>query len=469
MPAMLGSQAGRLGHSVPSEGRLNTPRRKERAMPRNKHKWFAFSRMPNQDFSVALRFTFALSLAILILAAPSAAQTVTDIYNFTGNAGDGSEPGVPMIVGANGVLYGTTVSGGDLSCGVGGCGTVFQVTPSDGQWTHSTIYEFQGGRDGVDSYSVLTLDRAGRLYGVTNSGTPYGAIYRLTPGAPGEIRHFHLLYEFKGQSDGAYSLSPLFLDNSGAIYGASLQGGLHGKGCNQQFGCGAVFQLVPPAGPGDVWTENTLYDFRGLADGRNPSTMIMDSTGTIYGTTTSGGTFNQNCPSGCGVVFKLARQNGFWKYSVIHRFKGTPNQIPYGNLVLGPKGVLYGLVRRGFEGSGGGDIFELTPPVGQTRCWTLQTIHRYPTNTYPATNLTLAANGVLYGDIYGDQDFDWGYVFQLVPPAQPEENWTYTTLVDFNRLGFSQNPDGVVLASGTLYVTMSGGTYWPGAIVSVVP
>jgi hypothetical protein len=419
----------------------------------------------NQRFSAVLRFGFVLCLAALILAIPSAAQTVTDIYNFTGNPGDGFEPTVPMIVSPNGVFYGTTLSGGDFNCGYGGCGTVFQLTHSGSQWTHTTIYQFQGGTDGYQSYSNLTLDRAGRLYGVTFGGTPWNAVFRLTPGNPWQ---FALLYQFTGQSDGGYPLSPVFLDNKGAVYGATQEGGLHGKGCNQQFGCGAIFQLVPPSQPGGTWTEHTLYEFTGASDGGNPSTVIMDNTGTIYGTTTSGGTFNSSCPSGCGVVFKLTPNNGAWSYSVIYSFSGSPDNIPYGNLVLGPNGVLFGLVKRGYLGGGGAAIFLLAPPKG-TGSWTLRDIYVTSGQSYPVTNLTIGPNAILCGDIYGDQDLDYGYVFQLVPPSQPGGQWTYTTLVDFNKVGPSQNPEGVLVSSGVLYVSLSGGTYWPGAIVSVVP
>jgi hypothetical protein len=87
------------------------------------------SSVHRQSLSV-LSFVCALCLAVLMFAVPSGAQTVTDIYNFTGNSGDGFEPTVPMIVSPDGVLYGTTLFGGDFNCSPGiGCGTVFQLTP----------------------------------------------------------------------------------------------------------------------------------------------------------------------------------------------------------------------------------------------------------------------------------------------------------------------------------------------------
>jgi hypothetical protein len=304
------------------------------------------------------------------------------------------------------------------------------------------------------------------LYGATSNGTPNGAIFRLTPGAPGKRWHFKLLYEFKGQRDGGYPSSPVFLDNSGAIYGASQLGGLSGKGCNQQYGCGAIFQLVPPAHKDGSWTAHVLYEFQGADDGGNPSTMIMDSTGNIYGTTAYGGNFNKNCPLGCGVIFQLFPVNGTWAYKVLYTFHGAPHRSP-SNLVKDASGNLFGTV--GVAPYTGGDIFELSPPTGGTGSWTLNYIHHYYQN-YPATDLTLGPSGTLYGDIYGDQDLDFGYIFKMTPPIQQGGAWTYTTLVNLNKSSNSQNPTGVVVGlQGDIYSPLSGGGYGNGSIVSVVP
>jgi hypothetical protein len=93
----------------------------------------------------------------------------------------------------------------------------------------------------------------------------------------------------------------------------------------------------------------------------------------------------------------------------------------------------------------------------------------YYDNNYPATNLILGPNGALYGDIYGDQDLNWGYVFEMTQPLQAGEKWGYKTLVNLNGTAY-QNPAGIVVGlNGDLYTTISGGTYWPGNILSVVP
>jgi hypothetical protein len=424
------------------------------------------SRRRNREAFSLPRFVFVLSVVSLIFILPSSAQTGENIFTFSYAPGVGYEPIVPLIAGSSGALYGTTVLGGNTECNDGlGCGTVFQLTQIDGTWSHTTLYDFEGGKDGVQSISTLALDNAGRLYGVTDSGTPDGAVYQLTPAGSGEPWDFSLIYEFTGESDGAYALSPLVV-RGGAIYGATQLGGLHGQGCNQQSGCGAIFQLLPPSQAGGPWTETTLYDFKGAADGGNPSSLIMARTGTIYGMTYSGGTFNSNCDLGCGVVFQLVPQASGWDYSVIYSFSGEPDEYPYGSLIIDSEGNLYGLVGLGQQASKGGAIFKLTPPSSGTGSWSLQNIHEYR-EMYPATNLTLSSNGVLFGDVYGDEDFNAGYLFQLSPP-QTGQNWAYRNLVNFNGTVY-QNPQGVVVVDGALFVTITGGGYAPGNIVSVSP
>lgn len=411
------------------------------------------------------RYAFAFSLVTAVFWTQSPAQSITDIHDFGFNPGDGDGPGASLIAGPTGTLYGTTQFGGDLNCSGGfgfGCGIIYQLAPSGGQWNFSTLYEFTGQQDGLHGATTLAMDGAGNLYGPTSGGTtPYGAIFELTPGAPGQPWNFSLIYSFQNQTDGAQAISPLFIDASGTIYGATVEGGLKGRGCFQSGGCGAIFQLVPRAQPGGTWTEHTLYQFQGARYGGNPGSLFMDSTGTIYGTTDYGGSFS--CSSGCGVAFQLKLQNGAWTYTVIHRFNPKTGETPYG-LVGDSTGALYGLASSpvGFAGN----VFRLTPPTNG-KSWKFSSIYTY-TNAYPPTNLTLGANGVLYGDIYGDPDGYPGYAFQLAPSGGSKK-WKYKTLYDFSTYTFGANPDGVLFYGGNLFVSMTDGGYAAGNIDLIVP
>jgi uncharacterized repeat protein (TIGR03803 family) len=63
-------------------------------------------------------------------------------------------------------------------------------------------------------------------------------------------------------------------------------------------------------------TFNVLYNFTGGADGSNPYTgLTIDRTGTLYGTTLTGGT-------GHGTVFKLAKTGSNWILTTLYTFAG---------------------------------------------------------------------------------------------------------------------------------------------------
>ena len=95
---------------------------------------------------------------------------MSTLWNFGGI--DGSLPQGGVIRGANGTLYGTTYSGGDLAkCNFIGCGVAFQLTPGvGGVWTQTILHTFTGGQDGAAPQGALLRNKAGVLYGTTSSG-----------------------------------------------------------------------------------------------------------------------------------------------------------------------------------------------------------------------------------------------------------------------------------------------------------
>jgi uncharacterized repeat protein (TIGR03803 family) len=95
----------------------------------------------------------------------------------SGSSGDGSYPQYALLLGADGMLYGSTQVGGDSKCD---CGTLFRFDPASNSLT--TLYRFKRA-DGAYVSGPLVRDAAGRLYGTTSSGGPFdaGTIFRLTP------------------------------------------------------------------------------------------------------------------------------------------------------------------------------------------------------------------------------------------------------------------------------------------------
>jgi uncharacterized repeat protein (TIGR03803 family) len=242
-------------------------------------------------------------------AVAGGAWTVTVLYNFTGQGGDGAGP-AGVAIGAQGVLYGVTGLGGTSSSCSGGCGTVFSLSPpasSGGAWTESVLHSF-GRNDGYQPVSVA-IGSGGVLYGMTWAGGTSancgaggcGTAFSLTPpAAAGGSWTETVLHDFTSQGgDGSFPLGALVTETSGRIYGTTKGGG--GAGCPQQGGCGTAFVLTPPASPGGVWTETVLHHFPGQSGGGLPSAgLVIGESGVLYGTTYSGGT------SGYGTVFSLA-------------------------------------------------------------------------------------------------------------------------------------------------------------------
>jgi uncharacterized protein YceK len=124
---------------------------------------------------------------------PGGAWTETVIYAFTGANGDGALPSAGVVLGGNGVLYGTTGYGGSSTSGspcttygVPGCGTVFALTPpatSGGVWTETVLHSFTGQNGDGGNPGPLVLSSSGVLYGPATSGGTAGAgtIFAVKP------------------------------------------------------------------------------------------------------------------------------------------------------------------------------------------------------------------------------------------------------------------------------------------------
>lgn len=301
------------------------------------------------------------------------AWTETILYNFTGDS-DGSHP-VDLIAGPDGVLYGTTLyGGGDLECGEDqGCGAIFSLTQPaapGGSWTISVLYNFEGTYFEAGATSVI-LGPNQVLYGTTPSGVIpcemdlCGSVFSLTPPvAPGGPWIQTVLHAFVGgNGDGSSPNASLVLGTNGTLYGTTYEG--EGQPCGDQRGCGTVFELTPPVSPGGDWTETLIFTFPPSPAPNAPqSGVILGGDGTLYGLTPIGGIAGCQDDFGCGAVFALrppALPGGTWTETLLHRFTGGADGAePYGNLVMGKDGALFGTTI-GFGISVPGTVFILHP------------------------------------------------------------------------------------------------------------
>src|SRR5438874_1179506 len=89
---------------------------------------------------------------------------------------DGSQPSVPLVIGLDGGLYGSTFGGGTYNGG-----TLFRLK-TDGTFTK--LHDFNGTNGAYPSALVVGPDRA--LYGSTSGGGPRrgGILFKLVLNRP---------------------------------------------------------------------------------------------------------------------------------------------------------------------------------------------------------------------------------------------------------------------------------------------
>jgi len=411
---------------------------------------------------LAMAAALAMILALAAVMTESAqAQTYSVIYNFTGGA-DGATPMAGLT--ANGVnsFYGTANFGGITGgpCGSNGCGLVYRVSNSGSGWTLSPLYSFQGGTDGQNPGT------AGIAFGPDNG-----------------------------------------------LYSTTYRGG---AGCTSGPGCGTVFKLLPPQGPGQPtqWTETILHSFNG-PNGIGPvGVPVFDHSGNIDGATNSGGLNNG------GVIYELSESNNWDEIVLAHPYgypgsgltldhagnlygttfdggdnfygsvykltpagsgyiftdlydftNGNDGAYPQAGVILDSQGDIYGATTTGGSGKGG-TVFKLTFSNGQ---YVYSTLYSFPSPVNgriisgPVGNLTMDSAGNLYGTTFSDGAHGLGAVFKLTPS---NGSWTYTSLHDFTNGSDGGLPYSnlVIDSQGNLYGTASqGGASGVGVVFEITP
>jgi uncharacterized repeat protein (TIGR03803 family) len=238
------------------------------------------------------------------------------LYSFNGGE-DGANPDAGLVQDAQGNLYGTTAGGGSF-----GDGTVFMVGTNNKE---TVLYSFRGGTDGSNPHAGLVRDAQGNLYGTTPIGGAFdeGTVFEVD--AKGQEI---ILHNFSGiDGDGAAPDDGLVQDAQGNLYGTTPNGGT--------TGLGTVFKVDTNG------NETVLYSFSG-AEGYPISGLVLDVHGNLYGTTYVGG--NLACQDGCGTAFKVS-ENG--KKTTLYSFTGGPDGQQPSSLVTDELGNLYGTTYEG--------------------------------------------------------------------------------------------------------------------------
>jgi uncharacterized repeat protein (TIGR03803 family) len=337
----------------------------------------------------------------------------TPLYSFLGND-DGSNPNARVVFGPDGSLFGTTTQGGDPGCAGSGCGTVFNLRPPQhassrilAGWSETVLYRFAGGNDGgIPEAADLVFDQAGNLYGTTSVGggsqclEDCGTVYKLT--ASNGTWTEEILHVFGQSGDGDQPHAGVIFDPAGNLYGTTANGGAYRQG--------TVFQLLRS---GAGWTERLLYSFQGASDGQYPfAGLIMDPEGNLYGNTCCSG------PSDGGTAFELTAGN--WTFNLLYAL-GAPGtgQGPEGGFVMDSSGNIYGTASSGGAYNFGA-VFKLSPGSGG---WTYTSLHDFCAGGYPPCsdgytptgNLALDSAGNLYGTDSNGGAYGGGVVWEITP------------------------------------------------------
>ena len=170
--------------------------------------------------------------AIFKLTPSSDGWNETTLYSFADGSG-GNQPAAGLVEDAAGNFYGGTLFGSGYG------GVIFELSPSDGGWVYTVLYNFPAcGGYGTGPRAPLTLDTAGNLYGTFDGyydSCPAG-VFKLSPGQSGWT--FTSLHTF---IDGAHPYSNVSIDPNGNLFGTTSASG---EGCYSR-GCGVVWEITP--------------------------------------------------------------------------------------------------------------------------------------------------------------------------------------------------------------------------------
>ena len=260
----------------------------------------------------------------------------TVLYNFTGYS-DGSGPQGNLLFDQAGNIYGTAIYGGS------DFGTLWKLTPSQGQWSLTMLHTFTGASDGSHPVGGVIRDQSGNLYGVASSGGTYGAgvAYEVSYGGSGWTET--VLHSFGNTNDGEYP-SGLISDAQGNLYGFTTGGG------SSAWGTAYEFQLSEGG-----FSYHIIYTFEpNLGAGPELTNLPTLHAGNLYGAATTGGNGR------AGAVFELTPSGGSWNFLSLHDFTGPDGGWPAGSPLLDAAGNLYGVTEVG-GAHDQGVVWEITP------------------------------------------------------------------------------------------------------------
>jgi uncharacterized repeat protein (TIGR03803 family) len=225
-----------------------------------------------------------------------------------------------LVEGKPGIFYGTTRE------------SVYRFNAGTGKLKE--LHRFNNATEGSGCESALVWGADGKLWGTNPFGgaASKGTIFRLNADGSG----FEVVKAFTQQWDGGSPGGSLLLASDGHFYGVASSAGAFSRGVAYRLTANGKFSTVHHFAGGDN-------------DGAYPRCALVEGPdGALYGTTVEGG----DAPQSYGTVFRMSRKG---KVTILHRFDGTGagGATPVGALRFGPDGWLYGTNQSGGVGNAG--------------------------------------------------------------------------------------------------------------------
>lgn len=153
------------------------------------------------------------------------------LYSFGASLQGGATPLSTPVFDSNGNLYGAAGGGS-------GYGIVFELSPSiGGEWIETVLHTFVDSDGSNPCPQQLVFDAQGNIYGTTSYGGAYtaGTVFEVSPSLGGWTET--TIHSFGRLADGEFPDSGVSVDGAGNLYGATFEGGNDGDGM--------VYEIIP--------------------------------------------------------------------------------------------------------------------------------------------------------------------------------------------------------------------------------
>ncbi len=313
---------------------------------------------------------------------PSSGAT-TILYTFGEGPLGLHNPTSGLTAGADGLLYGTTMTGPGTFPTLG-LGALYRLNPATGAVSVAHAFTDINSPDGR-----LLLGPDNRMYGSAMSGpglpgTGVGGIYRFDPATDG----YELLHQLP-QSSSVRSPGPLVMTPDGSLYGVTL-----GEAMNVVPALVSTLFRLRPTGGSYIYEVVRTFDFATTGVGSRAE-LVRGIDGLIYGYAKQGGA------AGAGTLYRFDPAAGGppsdpLSFTVLHAFVPTTTWMPSAP-VFGPDGMLmYGSTSQGGSAQRGA-IYALDPTTGAVTI--RASIPGTPPGTWRTANtpLIVGADNALYG------------------------------------------------------------------------